>query len=384
MRRQTLGALALVPALAFTLQACGGDGGGAGAGSTAKAASDDAKLREFAQCMRENGVDMPDPKDGRIEIRASAKPGAGGAPKDSGEVEAAQKKCAHLMPNGGKPRKPKPEDLAKMRAFSMHARPRRQRVPRPEARRNDAAQGRSWHRHRPGEHGVQGRAEGVRQAPAGRDGAVQQEGRGLVARTRTIVLGAAGVVVVAGVSLATVGLGGGGDPAAAHSTLPRTTAPIERTTLVETQDVDGTLGYGDTHTVTGAGHGTLTWLAGPGTVISGVPVYRVDNKPVPLLYGKLPLYRTLSQGKEGADVKQFERNLRALGYTGFTVDDTYSAATVAAVKRWQDDLGVDETGRIEPGAAVVASGRIRWPSGRPTSATGSAAPSSPAPARPVS
>ncbi|WP_217919877.1 hypothetical protein [Actinomadura sp. BRA 177] len=118
MRRQTLGALALVPALAFTLQACGGDGGGAGAGSTAKAASDDAKLREFAQCMRENGVDMPDPKDGRIEIRASAKPGAGGAPKDSGEVEAAQKKCAHLMPNGGKPRKPKPEDLAKMRAFS--------------------------------------------------------------------------------------------------------------------------------------------------------------------------------------------------------------------------------------------------------------------------
>jgi hypothetical protein len=117
MRRQTLGALALVPALAFGLQACGG--GGAGAGGTAKAASDGDKLREFAQCMRENGVDMPDPKDGRVEIRASAKPGAGGAPDDGGAIEAAQKKCAHLMPNGGKPRKPKPEDLAKMRAFSQ-------------------------------------------------------------------------------------------------------------------------------------------------------------------------------------------------------------------------------------------------------------------------
>ncbi|GAA1862239.1 hypothetical protein [Actinomadura bangladeshensis] len=112
MRRQTLGVLVLVPALAFGLQACGGAGG------TAKAAGDDQKLREFAQCMRENGVDMPDPKDGRVEIRASGKPGEGGVPKNGGEVEAAQKKCAHLMPNGGKPRKPKPEDLARMRAFS--------------------------------------------------------------------------------------------------------------------------------------------------------------------------------------------------------------------------------------------------------------------------
>ncbi|MFB4311500.1 efflux RND transporter periplasmic adaptor subunit [Actinomadura sp. GTD37] len=181
-----------------------------------------------------------------------------------------------------------------------------------------------------------------------------------MARTRTIVLGAAGAVVVGGAGLATAGLGGGGDPAAAHSTLPPATAAIERTALVETQDVDGTLGYGRTHTVAGAGRGTVTWLAGPGAVVSrGRPVYRVDDRPVPLLYGRLPLYRTLSAGKEGADVEQLERNLRALGYTGFTVDETYGAATAAAVKRWQDDLGVEETGRIEPGAAVVASGRIR-------------------------
>ncbi|MEU5993928.1 peptidoglycan-binding domain-containing protein [Spirillospora sp. NPDC047418] len=179
-------------------------------------------------------------------------------------------------------------------------------------------------------------------------------------RTRTIVLSAAGVVVVGGAGLATAGLGGGGDPAAARGSLPPATAPIERTTLVETQDVDGTLGYGGTRTVTAAGRGTLTWLAAPGAVVSrGRPVYRVDDGPVPLLYGKLPLYRTLADGTEGDDVEQLERNLRALGYTGFTVDETYSAATAAAVKRWQDALGVAETGRVEPGAAVVASGRIR-------------------------
>ncbi|WUI03622.1 peptidoglycan-binding protein [Spirillospora sp. NBC_00431] len=182
-----------------------------------------------------------------------------------------------------------------------------------------------------------------------------------MAGRRAVLLGAAGVVVAGGAGLATAGLGGGGGgPAAAPGSLPPATAPIERTTLVETQDVDGTLGYGGTRTAVGAGRGTLTWLPAAGAVISrGRPVYRADDKPVPLLYGRLPLYRTLSTGTKGDDVEQFERNLRALGHTGFTVDETYGAATAAAVRRWQDDLGVAETGRMEPGAAVIASGRIR-------------------------
>ncbi|MEV4677698.1 MULTISPECIES: hypothetical protein [Actinomadura] len=117
MRRETLAALALVPVLALGVQGCGGGKQNAAASGTGKAAGDDQKMREFAQCMRENGVDMPDPKNGRVEIRSSAKPGGGG-PDTNGKVEAAQKKCAHLMPNGGKPKKPDPEQLAKMRAFS--------------------------------------------------------------------------------------------------------------------------------------------------------------------------------------------------------------------------------------------------------------------------
>ncbi|QKW35928.1 hypothetical protein HUT06_19375 [Actinomadura sp. NAK00032] len=118
MRRQMLVALALVPALGLGLQACGGDGG-TGAGGPAKGASDDDKMRKFAQCMRANGVDMPDPKDGKVEIRSSAEPGQAGRPRNTGEAEAAQRKCAHLMPNGGKPRKPDPQEIARMRKFSQ-------------------------------------------------------------------------------------------------------------------------------------------------------------------------------------------------------------------------------------------------------------------------
>ncbi|WP_131738819.1 peptidoglycan-binding protein [Actinomadura roseirufa] len=181
-----------------------------------------------------------------------------------------------------------------------------------------------------------------------------------MSRTRAVVLGVTGVAVVAGGGLAAAGLGGGDGPAAAHGALPPATAPVERTTLVETRKVEGTLGYGTAHTVASAGRGTLTWLAGAGAVVRrGRPVYRVDDKPVPLLYGALPVYRRLSDGVTGADVRQFEENLRALGYTGFTVDRTYGSATAAAVKRWQEDLGVAETGELEPGAVLVASGEIR-------------------------
>ncbi|MBX6766385.1 MAG: peptidoglycan-binding protein [Actinomadura rubrobrunea] len=183
-----------------------------------------------------------------------------------------------------------------------------------------------------------------------------------MSRTRNVLAGVVGAAVIGGGGLAALGLGGGEpDPAAARDALPPATAPIERTTLVETQTVEGTLGYGDTRTVTGAsGRGTVTWIASPGTVVSrGRSAYKVDNRPVPLLYGKLPVYRKLGEGTEGSDVKQLESNLRALGYTGFTVDDEFSSATAAAVRRWQEDLGLPETGTVTPGSVLVASGPIR-------------------------
>jgi hypothetical protein len=116
MRGQTLAVLAMVPALALGLTACGG-GKDAVAKAAASKSSDLDSMRKFAQCMRQNGVDMPDPTDdgGRIAIRASAKPGAANSME---KLKAADAKCRHFQPNGGKPVKPKPEDLAKMRAMA--------------------------------------------------------------------------------------------------------------------------------------------------------------------------------------------------------------------------------------------------------------------------
>jgi peptidoglycan hydrolase-like protein with peptidoglycan-binding domain len=135
---------------------------------------------------------------------------------------------------------------------------------------------------------------------------------------------------------------------------------VARTTLRQTTDVDGTLGYGDSRTLAGRTPGVLTAVPAEGsTVRRGQPLYTVDTKPVTLLYGTVPAYRTLAPGVSGADVRELEENLRALGYTGFTVDDDYTDATATAVRAWQDDLGLPTTGTVDPSQVLFAPGPLR-------------------------
>ncbi|RZT81623.1 multidrug efflux pump subunit AcrA (membrane-fusion protein) [Micromonospora violae] len=180
-------------------------------------------------------------------------------------------------------------------------------------------------------------------------------------RLRAAVTGGVVLLVAAVAVVAAVGFGGGpdGGPAQAGGA-PPATATVTRQTLADSETADGELGYGTTRTATAKLSGTITGLAATGsTVRRGKALYLVDNEEVVLLYGGLPAYRTLAPGVEGADVAQFERNLEALGYTGFTVDDEYTGATADAVREWQEDLGLPETGRVEPGRIVYADREVR-------------------------
>ncbi|WUP49033.1 peptidoglycan-binding protein [Micromonospora globbae] len=191
-------------------------------------------------------------------------------------------------------------------------------------------------------------------------------------RLRAVALAAAVVLAAAAGVAAAVGFGGTDRGTAAAGTTPPATATVTRQTLTDAQEVDGTLGYGSPRTATARLTGTITALPDTGTVVKrGGRLYAVDDEPVVLLYGALPAYRVLEPGVEGADVKQFERNLRALGRTGFTVDDEYTDSTADAVREWQEDLGLPETGRVEPGRVVYADGAVRVESQQ--AATGDAA-----------
>jgi peptidoglycan hydrolase-like protein with peptidoglycan-binding domain len=180
-------------------------------------------------------------------------------------------------------------------------------------------------------------------------------------RRKMIVTGAVATVIVSGaVAGLVLAFGSSAKEPAADSALPPATAKVRRTTLVETKTVPATLGYGDPVPVNATGPGVLTWIApiGP-TVKRGEPLFKVDERPVVALYGSLPLYRTLRPGTNGRDARQLERNLAALGYTGFTVDDTYTSGTATAVRRWQANLGLPKTGTAELGRVVVTRGPVR-------------------------
>jgi membrane fusion protein, multidrug efflux system len=175
------------------------------------------------------------------------------------------------------------------------------------------------------------------------------------------VVGIGAVVVAVGAaSVAAVGLGGGGTGMPTAADMPPETAQVTRQTMLDTDEVPGDLGYGAKTGLVGRIPGVVTKVPLAGDVIrQGRPIYRVDNQPVVLMYGDVPAYRSLGPGATGTDVRQLEGNLKALGYSGFTVDDTYSAVTATAVRRWQRDLGLTPTGQVELGRVLFAPGAIR-------------------------
>jgi hypothetical protein len=114
---------------------------------------------------------------------------------------------------------------------------------------------------------------------------------------------------------------------------------------------------------------TYTWLPQPGQVIrQDRPVYAVSGQQVPLLYGSIPAYRAFYVGmSDGEDVRELTHDLIALGYgDGLAQSDHYSAATAAAVGRWQKALGLPVTGQILLGEVVFEPGPIRVTSVTPS------------------
>jgi hypothetical protein len=179
-------------------------------------------------------------------------------------------------------------------------------------------------------------------------------------RSSAVVFSGVAVVAVATATAAALGFGGGDGGTADAADLPPETATVTRETLRDLRAETGTLEYGSETTVNSRLSGTVTGLADTGsTVARGETLYEVDESPVVLLYGSVPAYRALSPGIEGADVKQLERNLAKLGYTGFTVDESFTDTTADAVSAWQEDLGLPETGTVELGQVVFGPGEMR-------------------------
>lgn len=118
--------LAVPLLLSLALTGCGGSGdddgiataGGVGAsptasGGTGEKLTDDERRLKFAECMRGQGIDMPDP--GQGQQGGTLRFGENADPK---KVDAALQQCKQYAPNGGESIKLDAEQLAKMREFA--------------------------------------------------------------------------------------------------------------------------------------------------------------------------------------------------------------------------------------------------------------------------
>jgi hypothetical protein len=153
----------------------------------------------------------------------------------------------------------------------------------------------------------------------------------------------------------------------------------------------GTLGHGPVRTVRSSRTGVITWLPAAGaTITRGKRVYAVNDEPVPLFYGRTPLYRDLATpGLVGRDVRVVLDNLRALGYavgsqpSAVTQPVPYSsppagsaapvrtvrrtvrageaaltATLLTAIKAWQQDLALPAA-PLTAGSVLVLPAAVR-------------------------
>ncbi|MGW4542154.1 peptidoglycan-binding protein [Streptomyces chartreusis] len=192
----------------------------------------------------------------------------------------------------------------------------------------------------------------------------RRDGRRRKGRSRRVAAAVVTVVAVAAVAVAAQQQGwlGGRDSKGDGPAKPQATAVIERMSLSTGMDVKGTIGYGHETDAVGRAGGTLTAIRQVGDVVRpGQWLWERDGVRVPYFRGDRPLWRVLKKnasGKEmrGADVRGLKRNLIGLGYAdglGLTADDTFTAATETAVKRWQKHLGAPRTGQVDPGSVVM-------------------------------
>jgi peptidoglycan hydrolase-like protein with peptidoglycan-binding domain len=143
----------------------------------------------------------------------------------------------------------------------------------------------------------------------------------------------------------------------------RSTERVSDRTLRVVDEVEATLGHGTERPLAAGTQGTVTRLPSTGdTVERGDPLWEVNGEPTILLYGEMPMWRSLSAQVTGEDVEQLEANLVALGYGGdLTVDETWDDTTTEAVAAWQEAVGQEADGAVdigdvvfEPDAIIVA------------------------------
>ena len=140
-------------------------------------------------------------------------------------------------------------------------------------------------------------------------------------------------------------------------TLELTTVSIQKGDLAKKEEYNGTLRQTDKKILNSPTNGVVTFLPEEGSVVNfGEVLFIIDNKPVILLQGSTPFYRTLDLNSDpGVDIKQVEEALVYLGYADstFVPDEVFDEQTSKMLNTLYIDYGIDTKSEITPTEQVL-------------------------------
>ena len=140
-------------------------------------------------------------------------------------------------------------------------------------------------------------------------------------------------------------------------TLELTTTAIQKGDLAKKEEYNGTLRQTDSRVLNSPMSGVVTFVPKEGTIVNfGEVLFAVDNKPVILVEGATPFYRTLDLNSDaGPDVLQLEQALVFLGYAveDFVPDETFDETTSNMLNALYVDYKIDTKSEITPAEQVA-------------------------------
>ena len=147
------------------------------------------------------------------------------------------------------------------------------------------------------------------------------------------------------------------ETSSSNKTLELTTVPIQKGDLAKKEEYNGTLRQTDSKVLNSPMSGVITLIPKEGTIINfGEVLFAVDNKPVILVEGATPFYRTLDLNSDaGPDVLQLEKALVFLGYAAedFVPDETFDETTSKMLNALYVDYKIDTKSEITPAEQVA-------------------------------
>ena len=147
------------------------------------------------------------------------------------------------------------------------------------------------------------------------------------------------------------------ESSSSNKTLELTTVAIQKGDLAKKEEYNGTLRQTDSKVLNSPISGVVTYVPKEGTIINfGEVLFAVDNKPVILVEGAIPFYRTLDLNSDpGPDVLQLEEALVFLGYAAedFVPDEIFDETTSNMLNALYVDYKIETKSETTPSEQVA-------------------------------